>query len=235
MFTIKEKDYRNYRLIGLIAVDYDEHVETYQEEIIKDRLFLQLINGKDRWKSPKVNILPENIDRFVEDIRDCSYQFTTPNDDTINLNDIGVESSSFVNNIGNIEETISSIDVINIPVSNCVLLDYDALDNNFEVLSEDNSYDKIVLFGGIPISFELINKESFDLEDNLEEYDDFITCQYCGDSGYIDGYHLVDSGNASFSRPNNEFCEQCAHSVKQKCDEIRDNKDIMKDIIAKTI
>lgn len=237
MYELLRHNHRGYKIIALITVDFDEYVGTYCEEIIKDELILQLVKGSDRWKAQKVNVKSDNIDRFIEDIKDCKYQFTTKNGDKINLNSLGVEKSEIIGQIRTVKDYIEEVSVFDIPINNSVLMNKEDIegDRGFAVLSEGSSYNKVIIFGGLPISLNLVTESEFDFQEHLEETNGFITCQYCGKCENIDAYYVNGSGGASFDRPNSEICNQCAEKITQKCNEIFQNKEVVGKIIAQEI
>jgi hypothetical protein len=247
MYQIEENTYGDYRINCTAVVKYDEWEEAYTGETIEDSIILRLIRETGRLgteiydKESNINVKPDNINKLISDIKNCSYQFTTPNSETLNLNDINSNSKELINRIKAVQNTIERLDFIDPnSIDNILIIGKETIietsDYQVPILSKSNSFDYIVLFGGIPISFELLNKGDFNFENHIEEYDDFITCQYCGNSGYIEGYQVTGNSKTSFNSTLNEICKDCADKIDSKTSKINDgNKKLEEELITQKI
>lgn len=107
--------------------------------------------------------------------------------------------------------------------------------NNKEILNppllERDSYDKVLIFGDIPITRKSLDSE-FDFIDFVDKNEEknYYRCSYCGGLNLEDSKYVINVDNY-----NQEICEDCTRDIRRKCAIIGNNKSIISELVSSKI
>lgn len=231
------KQVGDFEILGVLCSGRITFDDSLTGEIISNEPFIVVReNGIDCWEC-RIRLNEDSVEDFISQIEKGEGKIETEGEENIKI----YEAEELIHEIRNVFQRLSSIRLEK--KQDCLVVDgHDLKDastrggkdyNEKRIISKNDSLTRVIIFGNLCISTELVLENAVDFRELMEDkYKESVyPCHACQS---LERY--MQRVDTDYTHGNIYYvCDECLKEITLKCAEISGNKKVKNEIIATSI